>query len=589
MKKFLVLILVLGLTVSLAYAEDIFPPAGWKDQPNPLASPDASVGGEISSWAGQFPKSLNNYLDTSSQSGQIFGAIFETLLSLNPLTLEYEPGLAAKWSISDDKKVFTFYIDKRARWSDGTPITAHDVKWTYNAIMNPKNLTGPYKVDMERFEVPQVLDKYTIQFVAKDVHWKNLGAAGNFYILCKRAYEGRDFNKINFDFPVVSGPYKLGEIIAGTSASLKLRSNWWNINAPSAQGTNNFETIRFRFFAERENAFEAFKKGTIDLYPVYTARQWIKETKSEKFTQNWIVKQKVLNHAPFGFQGFAMNMRQAPFDDVRTRKAMAYLLDRRKMNSSLMYNQYFLHRSYYEDLYSQNIPCPNPLIEMDKEKARTLLRQAGWKVNPQTGFLEKNSQKFSFKFLTRAASSDKFLAIYAEDLKDVGIELVIDRKDWAAWARDMDEFNFQMTWAAWGAGVFKDPENMWSSREAERKGGVNITGFKSATVDKLIEKQKQIFDITQRNAIYRQIDQIIYQDFPYVLLWNINYTRLLYWNKFGTPDWVLSKHSRESGAYSYWWFDEDSAADLEDAVQNNTLLPPKAGTVRFDAVFKDKR
>ena len=89
---------------------------------------------------------------------------------------------------------------------------------------------------------------------------------------------------------------------------------------------------------------------------------------------------------------------------------------------------------------------------------------------------------------------------------------------------------------------------MWSSKEADRKGGNNITGFKNKKVDELIEKQKAIFDVDERNDIYRQMDQIIYQAYPYVLLWNIDYTRLLYWNKFGMPETVLSKYGDESSA-----------------------------------------
>lgn len=586
MKKLLALLIISVVTAAAAASADEFLPSkDWKDTFNPLTSPYAVPGGEISIFGGQYPKSLNYYLDANSLTAEIFGAMYETLLSTHPITLEYEPGLAEKWSISDDKKAFTFYLNKKARWSDGSPITARDVKWTFDAIMDSRNLTGSHKVSLERFHEPVVIDDYTIRFTAKSVHWKNLGAVSGFLILPKNTFKSLDFNKINFEFPVVSGPYRLDEINEGIYITLERRHDWWNINAKRSKGIGNFQTMKFRFYAERENAFEAFKKGMIDLFPVYTSRIWINETGGEKFKNNWIVKQKIHNHRPIGFQGFAMNMRKPPFDDKRVRKAMALLLDRRKMNQTLMYSQYFLHRSYFEDLYSKTNPCPNPLIEMDKQEARELLSAAGWKVNPATGFLEKSGRRLSFKFLTRDATSEKFLAIYAEDLKDAGVELVIDKKDWAAWARDMDEFNFQMTWAAWGAGIFKDPEGMWSSREADRKGGSNITGFKNPKVDELIEKQKQIFDIKQRNEINRAIDQLVYQEIPYILLWNIDYTRLLYWNKFGTPATVLSKYGNESSAYWHWWFDEDSAADLEDAVRHKTLLTPKEPSVYFDDVF----
>ncbi len=586
--KYLRIITALLLLFAVAVyvsAEQRFPEKGWKDRPNPIADPDALPGGEISVFAGQYPKSLNYYLDNNVLSAEIFGAMFETLLSVNPITMEYEPGLASSWSISDDKKEFTFTLDKKARWSDGTPVTASDVKFTYDIIMDPKNLTGPAKLDMERFHPPEVIDEYTIRFTAENVHWKNLGAAGGFYILNRRAFSGKDFNKINFTFPVVSGPYRLGRINEGISITLDRRKGWWKRKAASSIATGNFQRIKFKFFAERENAFEAFKKGNIDIFPVYTSRIWINETGGEKFLKNWIAKQKIFNHKPVGFQGFAMNLRRPPFDDINVRKAMALLLDRDKMNSALMYNQYFLHKSYFEDLYSEKTPCPNPLVKMDKEKARELLNKAGWIVNPKTGLLEKNKTRFSFKFLTRSSSAEKFLAIYAEDLKDAGIELIIDKKDWAAWAKDMDSFNFQMTWAAWGSGLFKDPEGMWSSIEADRKGGNNITGFRNKKVDQLIEEQKSIFNINTRNEICRKIDRIIYQQAPYVLLWNINYTRLLYWNRFGTPETILSKFGDERSAYWYWWVDEDSEADLRDALKTKEPLPPREPSVFFDDVF----
>ena len=584
-KEFIVLLIVLVCTS--AFATDFFPGPGWRDEPNPFASLDAETGGEISLYLAQYPKSLNYYLDNSFQASQIFSTLYETLLTMHPATLKYEPGIAEKWSISDDKKTFTFYIDKTATWSDGRPISAGDIKWTYDMIMDPKNLTGTHKVEMERFLPPVVVDDHTIRFTARDVHWKNLGAAGQFLILPKHAYEALDFNKINFEFPVVSGPYRMGRIDEGVFVTLERRDDWWARKYTRNQNTANFQILKYKFFSENENAFEAFKKGEIDFFAVHTSRLWVNETKSDRFAKNWIIKQKIYNYYPVGFQGFAMNIRKPPFDDLRVRKAMAHLIDRKKMNRTLMYNQYFLHKSFHEDLYSKDHPNPNPLYELNKSKARTLLVEAGWIANPQTGLLEKNGQPFSFEFLTRSASSEKFLAIFAEDLKDVGIQLKINKKDWAAWIRDMDEFNFQMTWAAWGSSIFKDPEGMWSSREADRKSGNNITGFKSKRVDELIAKQKSIFDVHQRNQINREIDQIIYRQVPYVLLWNINYHRLLYWNKFGTPDQVVPKYGGEYSPITYWWLDEDSLADLKDAMQNNSALGPKPPAIFFDEMFAE--
>jgi len=239
MRKLLVTMLIV-LACATVHAEESFPRKGWADRPDPFASPDAEVGGEISFYLHQSPKSLNYYLDNSFQAAEIFGKLYETLLSANPITLEDEPGIAKKWSISDDKLTFTFYLDETARWSDGKPITAHDVRWTYDAIVNPKHLTGPHKLSMERFHPPEVLDKLTIRFKAKTVHWKNLGAAGGFQILPRHAFGALDFNKINFEFPVVSGPYRIGQISEGLFITMERRKNWWGRRFKRNQGIYNW-------------------------------------------------------------------------------------------------------------------------------------------------------------------------------------------------------------------------------------------------------------------------------------------------------------------------------------------------------------
>ena len=232
----------------MAFADQTFPPDDWKPQPNPIANPDARSGGQLSIFAGQNPKSLNYYLDNNSFTSEFFSAIFETLIDMNPMTLKYEPKLAKKWTISENKKIFTFYLNPKARWSDGHPITAHDVKWTYDAIINPKNMTGVHKLSLERFTTPKILDKLTIQFTAKEVHWVNLGAVGGFQILPKHVFEKKDFNQINFTFPVVSGSYQPDQIVEGRYVSLKRRQDWWARDDIRYRGMGNFDILKFVFF-----------------------------------------------------------------------------------------------------------------------------------------------------------------------------------------------------------------------------------------------------------------------------------------------------------------------------------------------------
>ncbi|NLF86662.1 MAG: hypothetical protein GX571_11225, partial [Lentisphaerae bacterium] len=248
----------------------------WEDRDDPIASRYAIPGGRLVYAAGPGPKSLNPYLDNNTFSYQVFGALYETLLGSDPLTADYAPGLARRWEIAEDGRVFTFHLDPMARWSDGRPVTAEDVKWTFERIMDPASQTGAHKVALRTFlgTPPEVLDPLTIRFTADEVHWRNLGAAGGFEILPRHHFEGRDFNTINSDFPVVSGPYRLAALSEGISLTLERRTNWWGRARNASRGTANFQTVVYRFFADPDNAFEAFVNGQADVYPVYRAAIW---------------------------------------------------------------------------------------------------------------------------------------------------------------------------------------------------------------------------------------------------------------------------------------------------------------------------
>jgi microcin C transport system substrate-binding protein len=578
---------LLGMVLPLR-AEQVFPPAGWQPAPSPLASSQAEPGGKFSQWLSQFPKSFNYYLDNNVGSSQIFGLMFENLMSINESTRDFEPSLAKNWRVSDDKLTITVQLDERAKWSDGKPITAADVVWTFDAIMKPENLTGPHKVGLDKFASVKADGDHTVVFTAKEVHWRNLVSVGTFQVLPKHWWEKQDFNKVNFEFPVVSGPYAIGELKEPNFLRMKKRADYWAGAWPQNQGLLNFDEIEFRFYPDDDMAYDAFKTGAYDFISVYISHRWVEGTKIEQVEKNWIVKQRVANHNPLGFQGFAFNLRRDKFKDVRVRKAIAMCLNREEFNKTLMFNQYFLHKSYWEDLWNAQNPCPNPLIPFDPAQARQLLDEAGWVPNPSTGIREKNGVALRITFLERDASSSKFVLPFREVLKNVGIDLSIQQTDWAGWTREMNEYNFDMTWAAWGASIFNDPEGSWHSKWVKEPSGNNITGFANAEVDALIDGMREEFDAEKRNQTIRKIDQILTAEMPYVLLWNRSHHRLLYWNKFGTPDHVLGAIDDEAAAKRFFWLDPDQEADLQAAMEAKLPLPPRPATVTFDEVFKSQ-
>ena len=553
-----------------------YPAADWTERPDPAASPYARRGGTIRLNGAQPPKSFNAYIDNNNYSAMVFDLMYGKLLGMNAATSDLEPSLARKWTVSDDGREFTFVLDGRAKWSDGEPVTAADVKWTFDAVMDPKSATGPWKAMLGFFDSPEILDARTVRFRKKGNSprdWRDILNCSMFWILPRHAFAGRDFAKINFVNAVVGGAYAISRAEPQVETELKRHGNWWCQDLPQCRGTMNFDRILIRYFTDNENAFEAFKKRKVDVYPVYSARIYAEETKGAAFQHNWILKRNVRNRAPIGFQGFAMNMRRPPFDDVRVRRAMAALLDRETMNRTMMNGAYFLLNSYYADLYDGKHPCRNEMHAYDPAKAARLLAEAGWTKDPADGKLKKNGRPFAFTFLSRGSTEDKFLALFNQALREQGISMTIDRKDFASWMRDMDEFAYDMTWAAWGAGTVKYPELSWSGAEADRKGSNNITGFKSAAVDRLIAVEKGMDDAATRLETYRKIDALVAAEVPYVLLWMTDSTRLLYWNKFGTPRGVLAPAQKEEAVLPYWWYDEDRAVELDRAMKSGAFLP----------------
>lgn len=573
-----------------------FPEPGWVERPDPCASPYAQPGGTLVYAGNNPPKSFNGYLDNNTFTMMVFGILYPPMLTIDPTTGDYAPSLADWWEISEDRRLYTFHIDPRARWSDGTPVTAEDVKATFDAVMAPKSLSGQYKVLFSALGSPRVIDSQTVAFPCKEVHWRNLSSlGGSLYVMPKAMLEaakakcraeGKDeglyFNEINFNLPIVGGPYRVSEHKEGLSMTLMRRPDWWGFATLSGKGVYNFDRIRIRFFMDQNNAYEAFKKGEVDTYAVYSARVWNTESVGERFEKNWIVKQNIHNHEPIGFQGLAMNMRRKPYDDVRVRKALAMLFDRRRIVRTLMYNSYFMLRSYCTDLYDAAHPCENPLFEYDPDEAMRLLREAGFARNPETGRLERDGQPFVVRILTRSTSDSVYLALFKEALDRVGIGLEISQKDFATWMRETGKYNFDVTTSAFSGSLFRDPEPMWSSAYADTPNGINLPGFRDKEVDALIERQRTEFSAAKRNDIMRRIDARITAVVPNALTWGTDSTRLLYWNKFGTPDAVLGKYGDELSIPIYWWYDPDSARELKDAMREGTPLPGRTAEVYYD-------
>jgi len=238
-----------------------------------------------------------------------------------------------------------------------------------------------------------------------------------------------------------------------------------------------------------------------------------------------------------------------------------------------MYNQYFLLNSFYPDLYPNNINPAREVTPYNPDKARQLLADAGWKVN-EFGKLEKEGQPFEITFLS-AAEDFRHLNLYIEDLKSVGIQAKIEKINRSTLTKRIDNHEFEIFWVAWGASRLRDPEAAWHGSTADQKASQNYPGVKDQEVDRLIELQKTEYDMDKRIGILKQIDARLAEIIPYIFLWQADNSRMLYWNKFQTPEYVFSKFGQEESIITYWWEDPKLKENLEQSIKANQEMPKK--------------
>jgi microcin C transport system substrate-binding protein len=256
------------------------------------------------------------------------------------------------------------------------------------------------------------------------------------------------------------------------------------------------------------------------------------------------------------------------------RLALSHLLNRKLMNDKLMYNQYFLLNSYYPDLYPGNVNPDAPMLGYDPAKARALLAEAGWKPGAD-GVLAKGGERFTLTFLT--ASVMPHYNVYLEDLKKAGVDAKVEQMSHSTISKRIDNHDFDLYWVAWGASRLRDPEASWKSSTADEVASNNYPGLKDAEIDALIERQKTEMDLARRNEILKKIDKRLTALVPYVLLWQSEKSRLLYWNRFGTPRHVLDKFNREDAVIPYWYVDSARSANVDSRI----IMPVDTGAVRY--------
>lgn len=554
-------------------------------KPRALGDVRAAKGGTMQTTIPSWPENIRSYGTGSNTylNSVIDGLCFESLLRIDPNTLEFVPQLASSWRISTDQMTFRFRLDPRAKWGDGTPVTSADVVATYRLIADETTTDPMFRAAIvDKMHEPEPVGDREFVVRCKTKDWRNFITLSGMVVLPDHEVgdlKGEEYlEKYNFRLPTGSGPYALSEkdVLNNESITLTRRTDHWGAGDEYNRGLNNIDRIRFLVVRDDRQAFDMAVKGDIDFYVVYTSKWWVEDLKGlESVEKGWLVPQKIYTQHPAGIQGLALNMRKAPLDDARVRRALALLFDRSTMVEKFAYGEYELLKSYFPGGPHEN--PENVLSKYDPREAVRLLEESGWKEVGADGIRTKGGARLRIQLTYSTEGLGKYFTTYKEDAKKAGVEIDLNLMDHSTQWKNQQERKFEMVSAAYGATLFPSPRSEWHSKMADQEGSNNLTGFRSAEVDGLVDEYDGEFDAGKRSVLMRRIDGLVSAADPYVLGWNAPYDRILYWRKFGTPETVLPRYGDWRSVFSTWWVDprlqEETAAARKSGASVSPVPP----------------
>lgn len=537
-------------TVMIVVLMHFLSAAAWAAAPNKTAP----QGGTFIFNLGAEPSTIHPITSTDLYSRFVKDYVLDSLLDRDAETYEWKPRLAEKWEISKDKKVFTFFLRKNAFFHDGHPVTAEDVKFSFDAVFNPAYSAAhliPYFEGLSRVEI---VDPYTVKFYTKDNYYKNFDTAASLLkVIPKHIYSDVEKSKKMNKQIIGCGPYALDSYDRGQKIMLKKFDKWYGNSNAEYKGSYNFEYIKMTFVKEENVELEMIKKGDLD-YLALTAEAYNKKTEGEPWGTK-VIKYKVENSAPKSYGFIGWNFRRDLMKDRNVRLALAHLLNREEMNKKFRYGMgqlatgpYYIGSMYH----SPNIKA----IEYNPTKALEILKKAGWTDSNKDGVLDKmvggKREDLRFTLIHSSKDAEKYFTMYKEDLKKAGIDMEIKYLEWNSFVKLLDDGNFDAVALAWGGGdVDEDPKQIWHSSSAV-PGGSNFIAYKNPETDKLIDQARQEYDLNKRKKLLQKFDEIVAADAPYAFLFNDKFSMYATTAKIKKP---ADTFKYEIGR-DYWWLEK---------------------------------
>jgi microcin C transport system substrate-binding protein len=548
------------------------------------ASPAAVKGGHLVLHdLGGFDK-MNPYTLKGTAPSGLETLVFETLAvpSLDEPFSEYGL-LASDIQVAPDHLSVTYTLNKKARFSDGKPVTPEDVKYSLETMKS--NLAHPfYQAYFQDIDRAEVLDGRRVRFIFKRRNRELPLIASQLPIFSKKFYTEHGFDIPSLQPPLGSGPYVVETVVPGKSITYRRNPNYWGKDLNVRRGMFNFNLITYKYFKDQIVSVEAFKAHEFDFMAVNIAKQWARDLTGPKFRKGLICKDLLKHHNDAGMQGFVMNIRRPLFADRRVREALVLAFDFSWVNKALFFGQYTRNGSYFSNspLAASGLPeglelkyllpfrdqlppevfttPPKPFsteppdsLRQNLLRARDLLKAAGWRVR-NGRLVNGKGRPFHFEILLVSPSFERVMASYVQNLKKLGIEASYRSIDPALYTQRLDSFDFDMVVQVFpqSQSPGNEQRNFWSSAAAGHQGSRNVIGIKSPVVDNLVNKI--IYAQTQKEltAACRALDRVLWYGYYLVPNWYLDKHRVAYWDLFERPK-KLPLYYQPMNELMTWW------------------------------------
>jgi microcin C transport system substrate-binding protein len=535
--------------------------------------------------------SLNSYI-LKGDGAQGMELTFATLMARSGDEPDAMYGFAAKSvRITDDGLTYRFTLRPEAKFHDGTPLTAQDVVWSLTTLKDKGHpIITQLMRDVAGAEAP---DDHTVvvRFAPKRARDVPLFVAG-LPIFSRAYYAKQPFDQSTLDIPLGCGAYKVGRFEVGHFIEFQRVNDWWGAGLPVARGINNFDTVRFEYYRDREVGFEGFTAGNYLFREEFTSRVWATRYDFPALKDGRVKRDVLPDATPSGAQGWFMNTRRDKFKDRRVREALIDAFDFEWTNKNIMYGSYERTQSVFENSPMKATGKPDeaelallepfrnelpeevfgepylPPVTDASGQDRRWLRRAAQSLT-DAGCLLKNGKRvlasgepIIIEFLIDEPTFQPHHLPYIRNLGTLGIDATLRIVDPVQYRTRVDGFDFDITVERFGFSSTPGDSlrTYFSSQAAKTKGSQNLAGISDPAIDKLIDVIIAAKTRPEVTIACRALDRVIRSGRYWIPHWYKASYWIAYWDVFGRP---AAQPRYYRGIPDTWWADPGKAGKVE--------------------------